>query len=1351
MNQTNRPFTISHLMMRILYLLAIFCLVGCQGLLSFLSPPDIQEIPSEPPTPEVGQSTAVETPTVTATPSDQFPLREFSSPGKGVISEILQTPDQKYYLYILERTLHLVDSVSLEEVGLIPDVCMADRALFSPDSRYAALQCIPDAVASAAKLVDLKEKQARKYIGDITNGTLKAIEFSRDNRRIVYLNRDHDTGNFYGYLGVWDVESQETAFYLESGHDFEWFVSSTEPAISRDQRFITAGYSDQYHSYLMIWDFESGEILHEIATQSPINSVSFSPDGSRIAIGDEGGMVHLYNPISGQETKAYGGFQDSILEIEYDNISQLKVQVRDQLPQVLDLRDGSIKETLPSIQVTPTIHPLEEALFKQGLFIGNTHFSGDLEFSPDGSQLAIGDKRLTLWDTESGNPLQLFNPFSDQTILDLAFSPDGGQLAALGNDGEVVVLDLENGKELYRGETIRTTRDAMLFERLNDTDEPMSFSPDGKKLAIGVGNGWQLIELATNTSSSNIDPLREDLYITDLVFSQDGAQLHAAVSRSFEYSYSQTMSVQIWDVNNQLLIDEIILPEIETDLYENVDLSWPFYARSYPDGDQYSIELWNLESRTYQKTAAGLSARDNSFSQDGKVLYSKVGGDLIAWRSIDGTFIGKTLETIYARVFTISPDGNLLAFVEGEDTTGLPSILDISELTAQADQPAAPGSAPEVQAYAPEAGNQETDVIPSISLGSERSSGKAFFTPLIPIAVANAGQVREVGHFSPGTINSLRWQADGSRLVLAGSRSLASFMPSQGMTLLTERSASFTSTATRADGHLLASGVVDGAVFVYDANLDQVVAGFKGGGQPALDPKGRYLVYQSADDELVTYDLEANQPLAVLPNDQEIMGIVSYRDFQVQPVFSPDGNYVAGVYHGITIRVWNAKTGAIYNAVGGPDGKITDLSFSPDGRYILAAGGGSAWIWNLRPGGEPQEYELYQGKTIEYLLEYEDSVTSVAISPNNRLLAVGTSQGEIRIYNLLNDSLERILNGHAARVEHLAFNPTGNRLASGDRDGDLIVWNIANGALVSRSNAFSGPIEDLVLRDDGSLAAIGDSTVWVVNPAEARLQQITSSYSGKVLAASPDGKYLAIYQPYKTYLADGTSGEVLHPLEGEAQEVSVDYRQVDEALRQFYGAVFSHDSQVLATFGAGGLWLHDIGEGIQLRHHFEGSVSHQAIFSPDDLHLVFTPNELNSRMSIFDLENDYPSRELDIGWLDSITYNMMGDKLAFIANLYDVLDTISIYDTDSNELVHEYQLESGDGLTRSAFSLYDAIIAVGQEDGSILLLDTTSGTLLIRLTGHTGGITSLTFTRDGMYLLAGSQDGTVSVWAAVPD
>jgi WD40 repeat protein len=75
---------------------------------------------------------------------------------------------------------------------------------------------------------------------------------------------------------------------------------------------------------------------------------------------------------------------------------------------------------------------------------------------------------------------------------------------------------------------------------------------------------------------------------------------------------------------------------------------------------------------------------------------------------------------------------------------------------------------------------------------------------------------------------------------------------------------------------------------------------------------------------------------------------------------------------------------------------------------------------------------------------YSDSVTSVALSPDGKVLAFGNIDGTILLWDITAQNLigQRLI-GHSNLVKTIAFSADGTILASGGFEGDIMLWDVA--------------------------------------------------------------------------------------------------------------------------------------------------------------------------------------------------------------------------------------------------------------------------------------------------------------------
>ncbi|KAE8357360.1 WD40-repeat-containing domain protein [Aspergillus caelatus] len=126
------------------------------------------------------------------------------------------------------------------------------------------------------------------------------------------------------------------------------------------------------------------------------------------------------------------------------------------------------------------------------------------------------------------------------------------------------------------------------------------------------------------------------------------------------------------------------------------------------------------------------------------------------------------------------------------------------------------------------------------------------------------------------------------------------------------------------------------------------------------------------------------------------------------------------------------------------------------------------------------------------------SVFSVAFSPEGRLLASGSDDNTIRLWDPATGALQQTLESHSRSVRSVAFSPNGQLLASGSLDKTIRLWD----PVTVRSVAFSL---------DGRLLASSsnDATIRLWHPVTGILQETLRTVQVVTkLAFSEDGSHL---------------------------------------------------------------------------------------------------------------------------------------------------------------------------------------------------------------------------------------------------
>ena len=191
---------------------------------------------------------------------------------------------------------------------------------------------------------------------------------------------------------------------------------------------------------------------------------------------------------------------------------------------------------------------------------------------------------------------------------------------------------------------------------------------------------------------------------------------------------------------------------------------------------------------------------------------------------------------------------------------------------------------------------------------------------------------------------------------------------------------------------------------------------------------------------------------------------------------------------------------------------IFDIAYSPDGKRLAIAHAGGI-----------RTFDTSGYRETAFLTGHTAEVTSVAFCPTGGLLASGSRDNTVRLWNPLTGEHKRSLTGHAHWVLSVSFSPDGLTLASGsdgERDGGSIfgaeirLWDTETGAH-KRTLTARGSVSCVAFRPDGGSFAGGEGwpeyAVRIWDAATGAQIHALTGHTDWVegIAFSPDGERLA--------------------------------------------------------------------------------------------------------------------------------------------------------------------------------------------------------------------------------------------------
>ncbi|MBY8997916.1 MAG: WD40 repeat domain-containing protein [Candidatus Thorarchaeota archaeon] len=216
------------------------------------------------------------------------------------------------------------------------------------------------------------------------------------------------------------------------------------------------------------------------------------------------------------------------------------------------------------------------------------------------------------------------------------------------------------------------------------------------------------------------------------------------------------------------------------------------------------------------------------------------------------------------------------------------------------------------------------------------------------------------------------------------------------------------------------------------------------------------------------------------------------------------GRMFAAALQDRSIRLYAADTGEEMQRIQ-DDFLCTSIAFSPKGD-VLASGSVERVVklWDIR-----------SGDCLATLEGHEYPILALAFSPDGNKLVSGSGDTTLMTWDLENQSRLHHLKGHGFYVVTCDWDPQDNRIVSGSVDAKICEWNSNSGELIQRHDEHRAAVHRVRFTPDGSRLASGSSDLhiilWDSSGTPMKVEHILQGHSAEVraLAFSEDGKYLA--------------------------------------------------------------------------------------------------------------------------------------------------------------------------------------------------------------------------------------------------
>ncbi|MBK8454291.1 MAG: caspase family protein [Thiofilum sp.] len=755
--------------------------------------------------------------------------------------------------------------------------------------------------------------------------------------------------------------------------------------------------------------------LKKISTHQIDSILTYSPDGKTIAA-SANDTVMLWDSISGNFIKTIGGYLPDIKTLAYNPDGKTIAIANSNEIRLWDLKNDKNIGTIYLNDLSAS-----EIIYSPDGKIITSLFNEDNYFS----------STVNLWSSTNGKLIKKLNV--DRKIEALAYNLSGKIMASSFSNNTVKIWDVESG------ESIRT---------LNNISASILVYGSGNNAIIFGYGGLQIWDFEKGVLLKDIKDITE---VTSIVFNKNSFIIGSKDGSI--YLLSETTKLHKKIINNQQPVHALACsPDGKTIIAQ--DSNKVIY--------EWTLSSDGLYYHQNQSLSNGFLSHMLVYSSDGKKIFSSNGSTIQSWDAATGDILD-----------SIQFSSNLINLPIGYSLDGKVTLHQLFDGTLQLFDA------------------ETKKIFRTLEIPRSRS---IYIGSFPPVAFSPDRRMIAIGKLS----SIFLWDINSGKII------------NEINTKLYINSIMFSP-----DNKFIAlSSFDEKGVQIWNIESNIIAGPIEIKNYTSLHVSNNFFAF-SPDSSTIAIATSKNIELW----DFKKATLLKVLDFGLKSsirnlIYSPNGKRVTASFAGGEVKSWDTTNANLVQNYF-VDESLFGLAYSPDGKNMVGASlKGLIWL-NISLSEKSYEANIEKYKDIVRKNEHYTDIS--ASSPNSITLAYVNKYIDPNVIRLTDNNMGgkdkmSLRHGYNGYVTAVVWRADGTIIASGSDDGIIKLWNAHTGELLKTLQGHTEAIRDILFSPDGKaiFSSSSDKTIKVWD-SERGIALYT--LQGKIITAgllsySPDNKII---------------------------------------------------------------------------------------------------------------------------------------------------------------------------------------------------------------------------------------------------